>query len=77
MYYDLAADTWGPEEKAAIQNVVISGRLTMGPKVAEFEAAFAKYFVRRHAVMVNSGSSGNLVGIASLFYRSEHLLFKK
>ena len=47
MYYDLAADTWGPEEKAAIQNVVNSGRLTMGPKVAEFEAAFAKYFGRR------------------------------
>ena len=74
MYYDLAADTWGPEEKAAIQNVVNSGRLTMGPKVAEFEAAFAKYFGRRHAVMVNSGSSGNLVGIASLFYRSENPL---
>ena len=74
MYYDLAADTWGPEEKAAIQNVVNSGRLTMGSKVAEFEAAFAKYFGRRHAVMVNSGSSGNLVGIASLFYRSENPL---
>ena len=74
MYYDLAADTWGPEEKAAIQNVVNSGRLTMGPKVAEFEAAFAKYFGRRHAVMVNSGSSGNLVGIASLFYRSDNPL---
>ena len=74
MYYDLSADTWGPEEKAAIQNVVNSGRLTMGPKVAEFEAAFAKYFGRRHAVMVNSGSSGNLVGIASLFYRSENPL---
>ena len=74
MYYDLAADTWGPEEKAAIQNVVNSGRLTMGPRVAEFEAAFAKYFGRRHAVMVNSGSSGNLVGIASLFYRSENPL---
>ena len=74
MYYDLAADTWGPEEKAAIQNVINSGSLTMGPKVAEFEAAFAKYFGRRHAVMVNSGSSGNLVGIASLFYRSENPL---
>ena len=74
MYYDLAADTWGPEEKAAIQNVINSGSLTMGPKVAEFEAAFAKYFGRRHAVMVNSGSSGNLVGVASLFYRSENPL---
>ena len=74
MYYDLAADTWGPEEKAAIQNVINSGRLTMGPKVAEFEAAFAKYFGRKYAIMVNSGSSGNLVGIASLFFRSENPL---
>ena len=71
MYYDLAVDTWGPEEKAAIHEVIDSGRLTMGPKVAEFEAAFARYFGRKHAVMVNSGSSANLVSIASLFYRSE------
>jgi len=74
MYYDLAADTWGPEEKAAIQAVIESGRFTMGPKVAEFETAFASYFGRKHAVMVNSGSSANLVGVASLFYRKENSL---
>ena len=28
MYYDLAADTWGPEEKRAIQEVVQSGCFT-------------------------------------------------
>ncbi len=39
MFYDLAADSWGAEEKAAIDQVILSGRLTMGPKVAEFEAA--------------------------------------
>ena len=69
MTYELAADTWGPEEKAAIEDVIASGRLTMGPKVAEYEVAFAKYFGRKYAVMVNSGSSANLVGVASLFYR--------
>jgi CDP-6-deoxy-D-xylo-4-hexulose-3-dehydrase len=71
MFYDLAADTWGPEEKAAIQSVIDSGRLTMGPKVAEFEAAFAKYFGANYAVMVNSGSSANLVGVAALCYRAD------
>ncbi len=71
MFYDLAADTWGPEEKAAIQAVIESGRLTMGPKVAEFEAAFADYFGAKYAVMVNSGSSANLVGVAALCYRAE------
>ena len=71
MYYDLAADTWGNEEKTAIQEVVESGRFTMGPRVAQFEQAFAEYFGRKHAVMVNSGSSANLVGVASLFHRAD------
>ena len=70
MYYDLAADTWGDEEKTAIQEVIESGRFTMGPRVAQFEQAFAEYFGRKHAVMVNSGSSANLVGVASLFHRA-------
>lgn len=74
MTYELAADTWGPEEKAAIEDVIASGRLTMGPKVAEYEVAFAKYFGRKYAVMVNSGSSANLVGVASLFYRKDNPL---
>tara|TARA_B100000315_G_scaffold257280_1_gene305611 strand:- start:1718 stop:2881 length:1164 start_codon:yes stop_codon:yes gene_type:complete len=74
MTYELAADTWGPEEKAAIDDVIASGRLTMGPKVAEYEAAFAAYFGRNYAVMVNSGSSANLVGVASLFYRKDNPL---
>jgi CDP-6-deoxy-D-xylo-4-hexulose-3-dehydrase len=69
MYYKLAADTWDDEEKAAIADVIASGRFTMGPKVAEFERAFAKSIGRKYAVMVNSGSSANLVGIASLFFR--------
>ncbi len=74
MTFELAADTWGPEEKAAIDDVVASGRLTMGPKVAEYEVAFASYFGRNHAIMVNSGSSANLVSIASLFYRKDNPL---
>jgi CDP-4-dehydro-6-deoxyglucose reductase, E1 len=69
MYYELAADTWGEEEKAAIAEVVASGRYTMGSKTAAFEKAFAASLGRRYAVMVNSGSSANLVGVASLFFR--------
>ena len=76
MYYELAADTWNEEEKAAIAEVVASGRFTMGPKVAEFERAFAKSIGRKYAVMVNSGSSANLVGTASLFYR-KHKPFQR
>ncbi|MBR86643.1 MAG: pyridoxamine 5-phosphate oxidase, partial [Rhodospirillaceae bacterium] len=69
--YELAIDTWGDEEREAIKGVIDSGQFTMGSKVAEFESYFAKYFGRKHAVMVNSGSSANLIGIASLFFRSD------
>lgn len=46
----------------------------MGRHVAEFEEAFAAYFGRKYAVMVNSGSSANLVAVAALFYRKDNPL---
>lgn len=74
MFYELACSTWGPEELAAIQRVIESNRLTIGPNVAEFEKAFAAYHGRKYAVMVNSGSSANLLAIAALFYKKERPL---
>lgn len=74
MFWDLAADTWGPEERAAVTRVMKSGRYTMGPEVAAFERAFADYHGRGFGVMVNSGSSANLVGVASLFHVKERPL---
>jgi len=74
MFYELATPTWGPEEREAISRSVGSGRTTMGEEVAAFEAAFAAYHGKRYAVMVNSGSSANLIAIASLFYRRERPL---
>jgi len=76
MFYELAADTWGPEEIKAIEDVIASGRYTIGPKVAQFETAFAEYFGCRHAVMVNSGSSANLIAVASLFFKKERPLLR-
>ena len=66
MFYDLASTSWGDEEVQAIQRVVRGGQLTMGEHVRTFEQAFAAKLGVRHAVMVNSGSSANLVGIAAL-----------
>ena len=74
MFWDLAADTWGDEERAAVTRVMNSGRYTMGPEVAAFERAFADYHGRGYAVMVNSGSSANLVAVASLFHVKERPL---
>lgn len=74
MFYELAANTWGEEELAALQVVVDSGRFTMGERVREFEAAFASHFGSRYAVMVNSGSSANLIATAALFFRAKRPL---
>ena len=40
----------------------------MGEKVKAFEEIFASYFGSRYAVMVNSGSSANLILMAALRY---------
>ena len=69
MFYELAASTWGTEEHQAIRDVLDSGRFTMGSRVADFEDEFARYHGRRYGVMVNSGSSANLVAIAALCYK--------
>ncbi len=71
MRYELATSSWDDAELSAIQRVMDSGLYTMGEHVAEYEAQFARYLGTRHCVMVNSGSSANLLMIASLFYRKE------
>jgi CDP-6-deoxy-D-xylo-4-hexulose-3-dehydrase len=74
--YPLAAPALGPEEQRALRRVIAGGQLTMGAGVAEFERRFAERFGARHALLVNSGSSANLVGIASLFFRRESPLHR-
>lgn len=74
MAYELSSTSWGQEELDAMQRVLRSGRFTMGEQVRGFEDAFAARFGMKHAVMVNSGSSANLVGVAALSYRSKRPL---
>ncbi len=69
--YPLASTTWDKAEYAAIERVVASGLFTMGEHVAEFERRFAQHVGSTYCVMVNSGSSANLLMVASLFYTSD------
>ena len=46
--------------------VLESGNLTMGKEVKNFEAKMSKYLGVKHFVMVNSGSSANLLMIEAL-----------
>lgn len=66
--YSLTDSTWDECELDAISKVVASGNYTMGKKTKEFEELFAEKFKSPYAIMVNSGSSANLIAIASLFY---------
>src|SRR3954463_4528027 len=70
MIYELSSTSWGSEELDALQRVIRSGRFTMGQQVRLFEEAFAAKFGMKHAIMMNSGSSANLVGVPALAYRS-------
>lgn len=76
MKYELASSTWNDDEKQAILKVLNSNIYTMGKNVKEFEEIFANYFGMKYAVMANSGSSANLIAVASLFYKKENP-FKK
>ncbi len=71
MHYELAASSWGEEEVQAIQSVIERDQYTMGKSVSEFEEAFAAKFGSRFGVMVNSGSSANLLAINALLYKRE------
>ncbi len=66
MYYPLAISSWTQAEKDAIQRVVNSGQHTMGPEIEQFETEFAQKFGVKHAIMVNSGSSANLLAVGAL-----------
>ena len=53
----IAKPQLGAEELAAIREVLESGQLVQGPKVAAFEKAFAAYLGRRHGVAVANGTA--------------------
>jgi len=58
---------WDEREVSAAITTLLSGKwLPSGEEVNKFERAFSKKFGFEHSVMVNSGSSANLVMIAAL-----------
>ncbi len=57
---------FGKEELAAAVEASLDFWLTSGPYAEKFESRFAKTVGMRHAFMVNSGSSANLLALTSL-----------
>ncbi len=58
---------WDTEEIAAAFEALLTGKwITSGEYVHHFEKEFSTKFNQKHSVMVNSGSSANLVMISAL-----------
>lgn len=64
----LACPSWDDREVAEMESVIRSGQFSMGPRVRQFESDLAAYHSVAASVMVNSGSSANLIMLAACRY---------
>ena len=56
----------GQEEFDAVAEVLNTHKTIMGEKVNTFQESFAKLLAKKHGIMVNSGSSANLLAVEIL-----------
>ena len=64
--YPILTDGYSPSDLQEASKVLISGRLTMSNITKKFERYFAKKIGSKYALMVNSGSSANLLALYCL-----------
>lgn len=69
----LSVPSYGPPEVIEALDSLLSTNVTMGEKVKRFEGMFADYLGGGDAVMVNSGSSANLLTLSALWQMDECL----
>ena len=71
--YKLSEDTFDSNEINAVKRILdTKEKLTYGKYVKKLERKIALLNYRKYCVMTNSGSSANLLGIASLFYSKKY-----
>src|SRR5437667_10484732 len=66
LQFPLVDSSYDNQEILSCISTLLSGQLTMGQKVREFEKKFAEYCGSSYAAMVNSGSSANLRALSTL-----------
>jgi len=73
--FPLMEENFTEEDILAMGEVILSGQLTLSDRVRAFERKFAEKVGAPFAVMVNSGSSANLLAVAALAnpLRARHL----
>ncbi len=74
MKYNLTDLTWDESEYNALKKCIKKNSFTMGKEVKSFEKNFAKKFNSKYSIMVNSGSSANLIAVYSLFFLKKNNL---
>lgn len=75
--YPLTFNSIKSDEKKTVNEILKSEKFTMGSKVSEFETKFAKWTGFKHCLMVNSGSSANLLLVESLLRGTRKYKFLK
>lgn len=66
MKFPLGQNAHDTDDIINMIKVLLTGNFTMGEQVSKFEKMFAEYVGSKYAVMVNSGSSANLLAFAAL-----------
>jgi len=67
----LSVPPYNWQEVNEVLDSLLKINLTMGKKVLKFEEKFAKYIGTKYAIMVNSGSSANLIALEILKEKSK------
>lgn len=71
MEYRLASSTWDDKEINAINTVIESNMFSMGNQVKSYEKEFSSLFSSKYCLMTSSGSTANLLMIASMFFTKD------
>ena len=71
-FVNYAGPMFDSNEYVSAAETLLDGWLVMGDKSMKFERKFPKYYGKKHGVLTNSGSSANLLMMASLKSKRGH-----
>ena len=75
--YSLLENAFSDEDINKALKVLKSKQITMSKETLKFEKNFAKYVGSKYALMVNSGSSANLLSVFAACNPLRNISFKK
>ena len=76
-FYSLVGEPFTSDDIIAGIKTLLSGRITMSSITKKFEENFAKFIGSKYALMVNSGSSANLLAFFSFLNLKIYFTIKK